>query len=808
MNEEMYENILPHILENNVIKSPQFIVKRGFAELEEALQQLLFEDKIPPQLLRAYRQDYVAINPRDIHQPGALEYGSSYTDYRNKLSHLVNTTTARNRITTYSRLQRGGIDLGKATYNKLSKQETVDYLGLNITVDGHELGISDPFPYQQNNRGTIIWPNLSVTSSLPNNTLRKNLSNLRFIIKGVLYILQLDADGYVNPLQRTQIPADAFEDSGVPVKVAGDGGERNPRYMHWHNYGNHADDARFEGKSLNNVYVWIKLADEIFETNDMSIEIVASNTGSTAGLEIDKVMSSISSYYKGIMYLQYVLNNIQMFKNAPKNDSNSSYRDSYCEELLQAIDNLSANAKNTIKSVKTIEDLIPLLKIQIDSSRPGGQLAFTHTISFEDESVQTAVKNASNISYFSYYYNNHTDSKGNTINDVQKEFNLDTYYGGASIKTISKVIDLVVKEIKADSPNLSDRSFELIRRAAEHEKTNYNSSMFRKDQTSTSDVRVEKIPGEHKYTPYDYLNNNGKISNYTANDMIDTGSHRAQDMLLDLQNAKKELIRRQKYYNSVKQNNDTYDNDLDYEHDLEQAKNTLIAARDIYLRYLTTFDKWYTHSATTYENMLNNIQDQYVRYQKQLQALYGKMRKISDSIHSLSTMNKQAILKTFGNQSGRSLEELQKAISECMQTIEDCNHQKNRIDEQIRDLQLRIVELTASKQAKDVEIEQKTKQIADINSEIASLSTTAEDALRKSYIARENLVKQGLQMDNVIDRFKQVHGITPATKQQATLKQDVEQFLSEYDDLMDSAEITSKEETELDADDVLTDDEE
>lgn len=206
--------------------------------------------------------------------------------------------------------------------------------------------------------------------------------------------------------------------------------------------------------------------------------------------------------------------------------------------------------------------------------------------------------------------------------------------------------------------------------------------------------------------------------------------------------------------------------------------------------------------------MLNNIQDQYVRYQKQLQALYGKMRKISDSIHSLSTMNKQAILKTFGNQSGRSLEELQKAISECMQTIEDCNHQKNRIDEQIRDLQLRIVELTASKQAKDVEIEQKTKQIADINSEIASLSTTAEDALRKSYIARENLVKQGLQMDNVIDRFKQVHGITPATKQQATLKQDVEQFLSEYDDLMDSAEITSKEETELDADDVLTDDEE
>ena len=236
-----YEDIIPFL-------------QREYEKVKDNLDSSieLNEDKIPRPLYRAYTRTHW----NDNGTTRAQDVASTYGDRSQSPDHNV----LKNNKDAGIRGRRNMLwDLGKAHFNKMSKQEAVDFLGMKIykgrkKSELEEISINDPIPEDFK---------IELTGDLAKN----NINKLRFLVKSdsddwklteFEYRAKVASSGKVIdqffPIFRDYFQSSKLDQLGIPYRSNGSTTARIKDLNDW--------------SSINTVYYAIKLADLIYETDE------------------------------------------------------------------------------------------------------------------------------------------------------------------------------------------------------------------------------------------------------------------------------------------------------------------------------------------------------------------------------------------------------------------------------------------------------------------------------------------------------------------------------------------------------------
>ena len=361
----------------------------------------------------------------------------------------------------------------------------------------------------------------------------------------------------------------------------------------------------------------------------------------------------------------------------------------------------------------------------------------------------------------------------------------------------------------------------------------HNSRLHTQRTFNTHDGAVIQR-GNPNFTPYDRYDNNNRKMQFP--DVADSGIHtkstkdigifannvdnqlldRYVDLLKSKKSFKRNYINALNYYNQIKKEAAYFDNDEEYENQLESAKNQLINCKATYMggktasgdeikgalgeikdiksKLMLAYDKDMSKTNTLVTNHTNYLQKN-----------YKKLLDFTNLINDISHYTEEDIKKIYGFENKEELEALEKVLSDTIEkqksNITKIETTKNKIKELEEQLKQLTVELSDSEQDLDNNI----KEIAELNTQKANLSSSIDKSILKSYQDQDLFSSFVQKLDDNIEKTKSTIRPTQkdkGNKKPAELDQRFLQLVKEF------SNTPKKPEEEPDEDDILLDDEE
>ena len=328
--------------------------------------------------------------------------------------------------------------------------------------------------------------------------------------------------------------------------------------------------------------------------------------------------------------------------------------------------------------------------------------------------------------------------------------------------------------------------------------------------------KIKKLPGEMKFTPFDYWRSQLKLVNNVG--LWDTGNHYKSStvsssyrrLLDEVDDARKNLVLAQKKYNKCKAHSDAYDDEQEYQEDLNDLKQDLIVYQDRYTKAIKRLDEFKSKGLDFYDTLIQNSYNKFINYYKTLQDMYSKIREIGDEITKIKNYSKEELTANFGVKSAEEIAALERAIKECLETRNRLQVAKQEHEATLEQLRRRIAEVEAQIRDDDASISAQDSLFDELNSELQASQAGVEQALIASYKARGELEEKGNELIAQTNRFRELHGVRgKAAPEAKPLKDNVKQIIGDLNDVLTDVKLTSTEkdivDDSLDASDALSD---
>ena len=759
-------------------------------EISEDLE--LNEDKIPAPLLKAYAKnvwDDNGVTARDVNNRHLeLKYLHNYPDERYKAK----------------------TDWGKATYNKLTKQQAADLLGLKVTtkreVDGRrqvvEVGMDEPIPEKYD-------------VTVDNNLISENLSNLRFLVDDgenswslIEYEYRTEngrgteTEQYF-PIFRQSFPFKKLHDLGIET------------------IDQHEDDDEVKitdirgWKKAKSLYLAIKVADLIFETNEYDMARIRQPYENSDGRwtdadgnEIDLKLYNIRTYYYNLLLVSIYANYVkEVFEknNIIPNDEDLSKFGGYVKQFLIFVNYLLVS-DFTINLNTPIEDIISII---YDHTQD-----FT-TILENGNYMESDIKN--------YIFDNNRNSTfakvvGKSVaNELASNFELvkkdaDNFKKLNSNTTIltQKVKEIINKQLDKIP---SSREADLFKKRV---RNSWFSGNLNKDQRIKTPAEAQEINGMD-FTPFDTFLSRSQTKKINPNDVYDTGSHSSSNVFSkinssDYINAKKNYIASLNNLNKIKKLQAYYDDEEEYNEEYNEAKLAFLKAKAEYLggefngqTYIGEKNKlkikikgYLDINDKEFINHWNKVAQHY----NYLQSTFEKLLKLRNAARAITNYSKDTLINLYGNIDVDKLKELENRISEYEKEREDLQRNIQLRRQKIEELQRQIAEQEEYINQDNTNIEKAMQVIAECEKEKADNCGSMEEIIKKAYKQQDDLIKQSEELDNSLKAYKSKIG---RKKQNSNNKQ-----AKQIDDRLNTLFNVFKELSDEDPseDDILSDEEE
>ena len=739
---------------------------------EESLvtEELLDEDKIPPDLLKAYRTNWQ--DRYNVSNEKKVGYG---LDDSSKI------------VPNHSRLRSGNIsrhssewDLGKAYFKKLSKQDAVSLLNMHIYSgkgrSAQEISINDPIPE-------------TLTVKCPDDTAAKNIYKLRFLLPGRSGELALTEYEYREdrnqffPIYKQYFSSEVFDENNIePFKEA-------------------RMDYAPKGYSLIGVYYAIKFSKVIYETDEYDHPLTSKDaTDFTRGSKtVDRISKNLANY----LQIQFIHKWIKLISNEIKpltfpNDSHEILN------IVNEIDsdpafnlnlNINSSAREWAESWFEIEKIVKGLSYSTSQLK----MSFDSLISWNLENNDLQVYNRLYKPKFEAELKTLatlTDSESGILKDLALKIQSELFeheFPEGRLKDVYR--RRVVK---------SQSSYQ--RAKSQHGDDVHNPYTGWTSERKTGNITLNTDSGDHSYAGRKIKQYNRSYGTYDDVEMTETFRELSNDYInkVDL---KKDYLKSLKALNQIKKQRDYFDSDEEFIQRFTSIYDDYKQRKSSYeniLKQIKSKEKIFLNlSDEMMQSTLRKIQKYYIFLQDQ----HKKMLVSKELLKDILTYTEEDFYTIFGNNS-----EAKKLFNELQSKIDGFIDENKKYNDLIQEKKSKIDELKAQIAELESEMESDKQTINDNEAEITklqdqqnSLDLNIDQLIAKAYEKQQEQADELNKIENDVNRMK----LSVLGKDKSKVKtQSSKELDSRVTDLLSFIPFNEKPEIEMpDEDSIFADDE-
>ena len=739
---------------------------------EESLvtEELLDEDKIPPDLLKAYRTNWQ--DRYNVSNEKKVGYG---LDDSSKI------------VPNHTMLRPGNIsrrsskwDLGKAYFKKISKQEAVDLLNLHIYSgkgrSAEEISIEDPIPE-------------TLTVKCPDNTAAENIYKLRFLLPGRGNELALTEYEYREdrnqffPIYKQYFSSSVFDENNIePFK--------EPRM-----------DYAPRGYSLSGVYYAIKFSKIIYETDEYDHPLVSKD------MNYFSSVADISSRLQIYLEIQFLYKWIKLISEEikPLTSSNGSSSTRTLLDTINKIDsnsdfnlnlNINSSAKEWAENWSQLKEILD--KWYYDRVDPKTAIEDLVTGNLKDNDLET----------YKRLYKPKFEAELKTLRTITDE-------RSNILKDLAFKVRAELFEQKFPEGRLKDiyrRRLITPQSYYQRAKSQYGDDVHNPyagwdAQRKTGGLTLNTDSGDHAYS-------GRKIKQFNR-DYSDQEDVQSLDEYNKLKSAysrnadlKKNYLKALKALNQIKKQRDYFDSDEEFIQRFTSIYDDYKKRKADYeqnLKLIKDKEKYFLNiSDEMAQNTLRKIQKYYIFLQDQ----HKKMLVSKELLKDILTYTEEDFYTIFGNNSEakKLFNELQSKIDGFINANKKYNDLMQEKKSKIDELKAQIAELESEMESDQQTINDNEAEITKLQDQQNSLDLNIDQLIAKAYEKQEEQAEELNKIENDVNRMK----LSVLGKDKSKVKtQSSKELDSRVTDLLSFIPFKEKPEVELpDEDSIFADDEE
>jgi len=777
-----YVDIIPLIIEKRADKKESLYED---AILQETLE---LEEQLPRDLAQAYKDtDWEA---------GWGKYNAMSSDAINKRYGTSQYAPDHNLKNISRRAAKW--DLGKATYERISKQEAVDLLGMTIKEgdkvgrrweNEHEISIDDPVP--EGNRLHVTFENSGNSGAI------QNIDKLRFLLPGknggyaltefsykATYDRQGSKTNNYMPIFRQEFNSSVYDKYNIPRFAKGN-------RIDWRK-----NDVTYDATM---VYYAIKLSDVIYKTDEYEhpIENIAyDNIASlTDNLVTYLCYNEVYRYIKNLIENYYSSDNekidqaIRLLNNAMPGYQflgSDITPNSSKEDLWEYIARLSTDDENDT----SIDDFLELFSSEYPVGTP-------NVVSLVDKIINNISSQLNDKQFkeqFNKYYRSELEKKVNYIYKVEGNNN-PKKFEYIQDKLIDTLPDSRSKEIWSRRIKNSRKSSRLSYKGGSRlDPTDHTAAQTfasRTNHITQSDIPDTGSHQSNKRGLYysDYSNAfDDLLSNYNY----------ALSRVRDLQ---KEYVETRNVYLKFKDEQAYYDNQEEYSNTLAQYKADMLSAKEDYISMLEKKRQCEKDIAKVCDAELDKTVSYMRDFYTFLQYNHEKLLSLRNTVKSISNYNESDLTLLYGNKGKERLDAIEKQISSLTENQVKLKTSAEEAKNKIEELKRQIAQLEQDVTSAEQLIKDNTSEIERLRAEESQLSDGIESAIVKSYEDQEKFTSTLRELTSMITnaKLKNASSKMNTDNQHALeLSKELQSDVMELKDILDD---------DPDEEDILTDDE-
>ena len=741
---------------------------------EESLvtEELLDEDKIPPDLLKAYRTNWQ--DRYNVSNEKKVGYGF---DDSSKI------------VPNHSMLRSGNIsrhsskwDLGKAYFKKLSKQDAVSLLNMHIYSgkgrSAEEISINDPIPE-------------TLTVKCPDDTAAKNIYKLRFLLPGRSGELALTEYEYREdrnqffPIYKQYFSSEVFDENNIePFK--------EPRM-----------DYAPKGYSLVGVYYAIKFSKVIYETDEYDHPLVSKDATdfSRGSKTVDRISKNLATY----LQIQFIHKWIKLISNEikPLTFPNGSHE---ILNIVNEIDSdpafnlsltINSSAREWAESWSEIEKIVNGLSYSTSELKMSFDSLISWNLDLENNDLQV----------YNRLYKPKFEAELKTLSTL-------TDSESGILQDLASKIQAELFEQEFPEGRLKD----VYRRRVVKPQSSYQraKSQYGDDvhnpysgwtaERKTGNITLNTDSGDHNYAGRKIKQYNRSYGTYDDAEMSEAFRElsNAYTNKVDL---KKDYLKSLKALNQIKKQRDYFDSDEEFIQrftiiydDYKQKKSSY----ENILKQISAKEKIFLNlSDEMMQSTLRKIQKYYIFLQDQ----HKKMLVSKELLKDILTYTEEDFYTIFGNNS-----EAKKLFNELQSKIDGFIDENKKYNDLIQEKKSKIDELKAQIAELESEMESDQQTITDNEAEITklqdqqnSLDLNIDQLIAKAYEKQQEQADELNKIENDVNRMK----LSVLGKDKSKVKtQSSKELDSRVTDLLSFIPFNEKPEIEMpDEDSIFADDE-
>lgn len=739
---------------------------------EESLvtEELLDEDKIPPDLLKAYRTNWQ--DRYNVSNEKKVGYGP---DDSSKI------------VPNHAMLKPGNIsrrsskwDLGKAYFKKISKQEAVDLLNLHIYSgkgrSAEEISIDDPIPE-------------TLTVKCPDNTAAENIYKLRFLLPGRGNELALTEYEYREdrnqffPIYKQYFSSSVFDENNIePFK--------EPRM-----------DYAPRGYSLSGVYYAIKFSKTIYETDEYDHPLVSND------MKYFSSVADISSRLQIYLEIQFLYKWIKLISEEikPLTSSNDSSSARTLLDIINKIDsnsdfnlnlNINSSAKEWAENWSQLKEILD--KGYYDRLDPKTAIEDLVTGNLKDNDLET----------YKRLYKPKFEAEFKTLRTVVDE-------RSNILKDLAFKVRAELFEQKFPEGRLKDiyrRRLITPQSYYQRAKSQYGDDVHNPyagwdAQRKTGGLTLNTDSGDHNYS-------GRKIKQFNR-DYSDQEDVQSLDEYNKLKSAysrnadlKKNYLKALKALNQIKKQRDYFDSDEEFIQRFTSIYDDYKKRKSDYeqnLKIIKDKEKYFLNiSDEMAQNTLRKIQKYYIFLQDQ----HKKMLVSKELLKDILTYTEEDFYTIFGNNSEakKLFNELQSKIDGFINANKKYNDLMQEKKSKIDELKAQIAELESEMENDQQTINDNEDEITKLQDQQNSLDLNIDQLIAKAYEKQAEQADELNKIENDVNRMK----LSVLGKDKSKVKtQSSKELDSRVTDLLSFIPFKEKPTVELpDEDSIFADDEE
>lgn len=698
-----YVNLIPML-------KPKLKGKNESLDSEQKMQ--LDEDKIPKDLYNAYMNS---------------DWDPKYNlaAYKTSTYGKNNLTAQHDRDYKHTQNRRRSVktwDFGKANYQKLTKQQTVDLLAMKIYE-----------PYEETApNGTVRkkYREITINDQIPENGDFKvtstnesqaieNINKLRFLLPSdndvpalVEYEYRPDKKQYF-PVYRQPFSRSVLD-------------KFNINYFKF----NRIDYAP-NSASLKGVYYAIKFADKIYETDEYEHYLNQHNIESVA---------QIQSYLESSLAIKYVINQCINLIN----------RSSLTEdEKKEKIDNLSNTYENYYSIRGTKENFPELWDTNIDMNgimgAVGHYIITLNTIIIPNQGHRSTtdllnkliegINNKQITNSFNKYY------KSDIERHLSNIFNNTNSYTKIAYEIQDNMLDNIENDrerelYKRIYVNTRNRSYKKYTPTAKLDNEDHEVlSKFLQGLTEIHKMNIADTGDHDERTGSDkyYIQYNMKES---AKELI----NRYNTIFKNLHKFKNDYIHALNEYNKLKKEQDYYSDLDEYNSLLDDYKRKYDTCKEAYFQLLNSKKDIELDLSRVVDDMSTKIATHIEDYVRLLDLQHNRLFELRNQIKQISTYGEEELINIYGADGKAQFEKFQKMIDDLIQKQQKLEAEINTKRNKLEDLRQQVRQLESEIQNDEQLNSANAVEIARLQNEQSEIKDGIDLAIEKSYIEQKQFI--------------------------------------------------------------------